>query len=159
MPYPCATLEFKGYEMAYTEPYAADWDALPNVAMPFMNTVHSEELALVSRLLTDLETAAAPAAIDAQVAAWVEHTKAHFAREERLMQQYDFFATPCHQGEHETALLQLLGVQQQWLRERDTAMLQDYIQYWREWLQQHISSMDFVTANFLSQLNVEVELT
>ena len=68
---------------------------------------------------------------------------------------------PCltSKGEHETALLQLLGVQQQWLRERDTAMLQDYIQYWREWLQQHISSMDFVTANFLSQLNVEVELT
>lgn len=55
-------------------------------------------------------------------------------------------------------MLQLLGVQQQWLRERDTAMLQDYIQYWREWLQQHIGMMDFVTAQFLSQLNVQVEL-
>ncbi len=138
--------------------YTADWNALPNVAMPFMNTVHSDELAQVSRLLADLENAAAPASIDAQLAAWVEHTKAHFAREERLMQEYEFFATPCHQGEHETALLQLLGVQQQWLRERDTAMLQDYIQYWREWLQQHIGMMDFVTAQFLSQLNVQVEL-
>ncbi|UJS24199.1 bacteriohemerythrin [Thiothrix winogradskyi] len=144
--------------MAYTEPYAADWDALPNVAMPFMNTVHSEELALVSRLLADLENAAAPTVIDAQLAAWVDHTKAHFAREERLMHEYNFFATPCHQGEHETALLQLLGVQQQWLRKRDTAMLQVYIQHWREWLQQHISTMDFVTAQFLSQLNVQVEL-
>lgn len=36
-------------------------------------------------------------------------------------------------------------------------MLQDYIQYWREWLQ-HISTMDFVTAQFLSQLNVQVKL-
>lgn len=144
--------------MAYTEPYAADWDALPNVAMPFMNTVHGDELALVSRLLADLENAATPASIDAQIAAWVEHTRAHFAREERLMHEYDFFATPCHQGEHETTLLQLLGVQQQWLRERDTAMLQYYIQHWREWLQQHISTMDFVTAQFLSQLNVQVEL-
>lgn len=57
--------------MTYTEPYAADWDALPNVAMPFMNTVHGDELALVSRLLADLENAAAPASIDAQIAAWV----------------------------------------------------------------------------------------
>ncbi len=144
--------------MAYSEPASADWEALPSVAMPFMNTVHNAELALVSRLRASLENAAAPDIIDAQIAAWVEHTKAHFAREERLMQEYNFFATPCHQGEHETALLQLLGVQQQWLRERDTAMLQDYIQYWREWLQQHIGSMDFVTAQFLSQLNVQVEL-
>lgn len=145
--------------MAYTELYAADWNALPNVAMPFMNAVHSDELALVSRLLTDLGNAADPANIDAQIAAWVEHTKAHFAREERLMHEYDFFATPCHQGEHKTALLQLLGVQQQWLRERDTALLQDYIHHWREWLQQHISTMDFVTAQFLSQFDVQVELS
>lgn len=144
--------------MAYTEPYTADWEALPDVAMPFMNTVHSDELALVTRLLASLENAAAPSTIDAQMSAWVEHTQAHFAREERLMQAYNFFATPCHQGEHETALLQLLGVQQQWLRERDTAILLDYIHYWREWLQQHISTMDFVTANFLSPFNIQVEL-
>jgi hemerythrin len=144
--------------MTNTEPYAADWDALPDVAMAFMNTVHRDELALVMRLLADLENAAAPASIDAQISAWVEHTRSHFAREERLMQEYDFFATPCHQGEHEQALLQLMGVQQQWLRERDTAMLLDYIQYWREWLQEHIRTMDFVTAQFLHQLNVKVEL-
>ncbi|MBO0611462.1 bacteriohemerythrin [Thiothrix fructosivorans] len=144
--------------MAYTEPYSVDWDALPNVAMPFMNTVHSDELALVTRLLASLNNAAAPASIDAQISAWVEHTQVHFAREEHLMQEYNFFAAPCHQGEHEQALLQLLGVQQQWLRERDTAALLDYIQHWREWLQQHISTMDFVTAQFLSSFNIQVEL-
>ena len=144
--------------MAYNEPSTANWNALPDVAMAFMNTVHSDELALVTRLLANVENTAPAATIDVQIAAWVEHTQAHFAREERLMHEYDFFATPCHQGEHETALLELLGVQQQWLRDRDYALLLAYIPHWREWLQQHISTMDFVTANFLSQLNVQVEL-
>lgn len=136
----------------------ADYPALPEVAMPFMNTVHQAELALVTDLLAQVENHAAPDTIDKLLAEWVEHTRAHFAREERLMTEYNFFATPCHQGEHERALLELLGVQQQWLRERDYTLLPAYIRHWREWLQQHISTMDFVTAQFLSQLNIEVEL-
>lgn len=133
-------------------------NALPEVAMPFMNSVHCAELTLVGTLLAAVQEHAPTETIDTLLAEWVEHTKTHFAREERLMHEYDFFATPCHQGEHETALLELLGVQQQWLRERDYALLLAYIPHWREWLQQHISTMDFVTANFLSSLNVQVEL-
>lgn len=136
----------------------ADYAELPQVAMPFMNTVHQDELKLVSGLLMQVESTAAPEAIDKLMAAWVEHTRTHFAREERLMQEYNFFATPCHQGEHEQALMQLLSVQQQWLRERDYNLLLEYIHFWREWLQQHISSMDFVTAQFLNQFKITVEL-
>lgn len=136
----------------------ADYPALPEVAIPFMNTVHQAELALVTDLLTQVESLAAPEAIDSMLTAWVEHTKAHFAREECLMMEYNFFATPFHQDEHEQTLLELLGVQQQWLRERDYDLLLNYIHHWREWLQQHISSMDFVTAQFLSQFNITVKL-
>lgn len=137
---------------------AFECSALPEVAMPFMNSVHCAELTLVGKLLAAVQSNAATATVDSLLAEWVEHTKAHFAREERLMTEYNFFATPCHQGEHERALLELLGVQQQWLRERDEALLPAYIQHWREWLQQHISTMDFVTAQFLSQFNLTVEL-
>lgn len=144
--------------MIILEKTFADYPALPEVAMPFMNAVHQAELALVTDLFTQVESLAAPEAIDALLIAWMEHTKAHFAREERLMREYNFFATSFHQGEHERALLELLGAQQQWLRERDYELLLDYIQHWREWLQQHISSMDFVTAQFLSQFNITVNL-
>ncbi len=132
--------------------------ALPEVAMTFMNTVHCAELSLVGKLLNALEQQAEWLVIDGLLAEWVEHTREHFAREERLMQEYNFFAAPCHQGEHEQALMELMGVQQQWLRERDPELLPAYIQHWREWLQQHIASMDFVTAQFLSQFRIEVAL-
>jgi hemerythrin len=137
---------------------AFECSALPEVAMPFMNSVHCAELMLVGKLLAAVQSNAATATVDSLLAEWVEHTKVHFAREERLMTEYNFFATPCHQGEHERALLELLGVQQQWLRERDEELLPAYIQHWREWLQQHVSTMDFVTAQFLSQFNFTVEL-
>lgn len=132
--------------------------ALPTVAMPFMNTVHCEELMLVGELLAAVQNNATTAIIDNLMQAWVEHTQAHFAREEHLMTEYEFFATPCHKGEHEQALLELLGVQQQWLSERDYSLLPAYIPHWREWLQQHISTMDFVTAQYLSQFNISVSL-
>ena len=138
------------------EPFA-DCSTLPEVALPFMNKVHCEELALVGKLLSELHTQPNVALCDSLFAAWVQHTQEHFAREERLMQEHDFFAYPCHQGEHHQALQTLLAVQQYWLTERDTSSIIEYIDEWREWLQNHIATMDFVTAQYLSQFKLNVE--
>lgn len=136
----------------------ADCSALPEVALPFMNTVHCEELTLVAGLVKMLEEQAETDKIDAHMTAWVEHTEAHFAREERLMQEYNFFAYPMHQGEHEQALGQLREARRRWLEKHERNALNVYILQWRGWLQQHISTMDFVTAHYLSQFNPQVEL-
>lgn len=135
-----------------------DCSSLPEVALPFMNTVHCEELTLVGDLQKQLDSKAEPAIIDQQMAAWVDHTVAHFAREERLMAEYSFFAYVPHQMEHEQALQELRVVQQQWSEERNYEALSSYIMNWRAWLELHIGSMDFVTAQFLSQFDINVEL-
>jgi hemerythrin len=140
------------------ERHFADCSTLPEVALPFMNTVHCEELTLVAGLVELLAKQADVLEIDACMAEWVAHTEAHFAREERLMAEYNFFAYPMHQGEHEMALQQLRDTQQRWLKQRDGNMLNTYILQWRAWLQQHVSSMDFVTAHYLSQFKPQVEL-
>ncbi|TXH77582.1 MAG: hypothetical protein E6Q85_02960 [Thiothrix sp.] len=126
---------------------------LPTVALAFMNEVHAEELALVQGLAANLEQGS-DAMISAQLAAWIEHTQAHFAREEFLMHDYQFFAYPMHQSEHRQALQQLKGVQQTWNEQADRALLGAYIHDWRAWLQQHIMTMDFVTAQFLSRFPI-----
>lgn len=132
---------------------------LPQVAMPFMNTVHCEELELVGGLLAKLETEAAQAEIDSLLVAWLEHTQEHFAREERLMQMYSFPPYPVHKMEHEQALMQLQAVQQHWHQQHDYKQLAQYIrEEWRIWLQQHIATLDTVTAHYLSQFGIEVEL-
>lgn len=132
---------------------------LPQVALEFMNSVHAEELALVSELLIQLDGDNNNADISAQLKAWVAHTQAHFERENFLMQEYHFFAYPMHAGEHVQALQQLNSVQTAWDESADREVLRGYIQSWRQWLQQHISSMDFVTAQFLSQFPIPNEAT
>lgn len=135
-----------------------DCSQLPEVALPFMNVVHCEELTLVRTLLKALQEKAAPEIIDQHMQNWLEHTTAHFAREERLMAEYNFFAYPMHQSEHEQVLQELCVQQQRWQEQRNYEALSSYILNWRSWLEQHISSMDFVTAQFLSQFDIKVEL-
>ena len=136
-----------------------DCEALPQVAMPFMNTVHCEELTLVAKLLAKLQARAAVEDIDALVGQWLSHTEEHFAREERLMEEYRFPPYPVHKMEHTKALENLNTRIQQWSASHDYDALERYIQEdWRAWLQHHISTMDRVTANFFSQFDIEVEL-
>ncbi|HPE59479.1 MAG TPA: hemerythrin family protein [Thiolinea sp.] len=137
-----------------------DCTTLPEVALDFMNTVHCEELSLVAELKAALEqpdTVTDDVVAD-RLQAWLEHTGAHFAREERLMQEYHFFAYPVHRGEHEWALAQLKAVQRRWQEQHNRTALLNYLQEWRSWLQQHIGTMDTVTALYLSRFNPEVEL-
>ena len=77
---------------------------LPQVALDFMNTVHCEELLLTQTLLQALAAVQGKARIDALLDEWVEHSVAHFAREERLMEEYRFPPFMIHQGEHKQAL-------------------------------------------------------
>lgn len=144
--------------MTLTDSFA-DCSLIPQVAMPFMNIVHCEELTLVGDLLEQVEKTASPEEIDTRLAGWLAHTEAHFAREERLMEEYSFPPYPVHQMEHVQALQQLRAIQQHWLDTRDHAALASYIRRdWSAWLHQHISTMDFVTANFLSQFDIQVAL-
>ncbi|WP_298611489.1 hemerythrin family protein [uncultured Thiothrix sp.] len=132
---------------------------LPQVGLEFMNSVHGEELSLVNQLLAQLNGDNNDAAISAHLNVWVAHTQAHFERENFLMQEYHFFAYPMHAAEHVQALQELKSVQSAWDQAANRETLRAYIQTWRQWLQQHISTMDFITAQFLSQFPIPNEVT
>lgn len=144
-------------------PYQApvlEASAMPQVALASMNATHREELDLVNQLGALLEqgmagTVDAPA-ITAKVGEWVEHTRDHFARENRLMQAHGFPPYPMHSGEHERVLQELEGLQRQWL---DTQAVEPLAKFlfldWPGWFDQHVNSMDRVTAQFLSRLGIE----
>ena len=133
---------------------------LPQVAMGFMNRVHCDELDLVNALLLSLGggDAKQKAEIERKLDDWLAHTIEHFAREERLMQEHRFPPYPVHKQAHEQALETLKSVQQQYLETGDSAALEHYIKaQWWPWLQQHLSTMDLVTANFLAQFDIQLE--
>jgi hemerythrin len=137
-----------------------DCSTIPQVALDFMNTVHCEELTLVQSI-SGLIGAKSPdnSKISELLEQWVTHTEQHFERENRYMQEYRFPAYPVHANEHDAALEQIRQVQQQWNQQQDIESLKQYIQNdWPAWFNNHISTMDFITAQFLSQFDFEVEL-
>jgi len=136
-----------------------NWEVLPQIEMEFMNIVHSEELQLVGQLVALLENGTSDREVEEALANWVAHTREHFEREEVLMHEYRFPPYPVHKMEHEQALQSLLSAQLDWMESHDAQALLSYIkQDWRNWLQQHILSMDRVTAHFFKQMGVEVRL-
>ena len=85
-----------------------DLDAIPQVALPFINHDHREE----ARLLNDLADAvtghqAGKVPVETvlhRLEALFEHTQEHFGREEEAMQKAGFPPYPMHKGEHERVL-------------------------------------------------------
>lgn len=132
-----------------------DASLLPVVAVDFMNHDHGEAAQLLNTLLNELDALQAgtssAASISEQLNDIYQHTLAHFAREEAEMLLVNFPPYSCHKGEHDRVLAELLSVSQQWAEHADAQTLTHYLnQIFTPWLINHISTMDFVTANFIS---------
>ncbi len=132
---------------------------IPQVAMAFMNDVHAEEAELVNALNELIERQKngedLQPQIDQAMSDWVEHTEAHFERENRLMREYGFPAYAIHSEEHDRALAAVHLLQKAWTDNRDIHVLAEHVQInWPQWFQRHISTMDTVTAMFFEQSGV-----
>lgn len=122
---------------------------IPQVAMDAMNDVHREELILVNSV-----SAAIAKNDTAQISElceqWLEHTKAHFGKENTLMETHHFPAFHCHHGEHVEALQGLESVINDWKENADLDALATYVRdTWPAWYINHISTMDTVTSAFI----------
>ena len=124
---------------------------VPQVAMDAMNDVHREELNIVNDLYeallaNDLEKTTQ------LCEQWLEHTKAHFDRENTMMEKYGFPAYHCHHGEHVEALQVLESIINNWKDSNDLVKLTAYVRNtWPKWYVNHISTMDTVTSTFIKQ--------
>lgn len=143
---------------------------IPPIGVPSMDATHHEEVELVNQIgrliKTDQSGAQSPVAqslaaqgnkiLHAKLDEWVEHTQAHFARENQLMEATSFPAYGPHSMEHTQALDGLKAVIDAWQTEKKLDALADYVFVrWPQWFQMHVSSMDSVTAAYLSQRGVE----
>ncbi len=131
-------------------------DQIPLVSLESMNQTHREEVELVNRLAATvaagIEGAADPADIASQLDGWVEHTRKHFARENELMQRHNFPAFPVHSGEHERILNLLEDLRRTWIESKALRPLALFLfEEWPAWFDNHVHTMDNVTASFIRQ--------
>lgn len=132
-----------------------DKERLPQVALGFANDDHAEAAELANRLDWLLSKALAGESVEAEIDTaldqFQQHNVEHFAREEEQMQRVGFFAYDCHKGEHERVLAWFNELVAQWHEDRDAEVLAKILREdIREWLLNHIATMDTVTAQFVA---------
>lgn len=128
--------------------------SIPEVVMPFMHETHLEEVALLNELyvlLARIDAGEAVPELAAKLDELAAHTHAHFAREEERMIETGFPPYPMHKMAHDEYLNEFDTILATW---RSNADLQPVARFLKQttpaWLQQHIATMDAVTANFFS---------
>lgn len=132
-------------------------ESIPSVLLDFMNDDHREATLLTNKLHAQLQELIANPEADRQPAtdtliALYNHDKEHFAREEAEMERTGFPAYGCHKGEHDRVLAEMEEILNGWQAGMVPEQLEQYLNGTAApWLINHISTMDTVTAMFVSQ--------
>jgi hemerythrin len=122
----------------------------PQVALDFMNRDHAEFIALRDKLLGLLSAQTPAAGMDTLLEELLEHTRHHFAEEERLMLETRFPPYRMHKHEHDRVLQEMETSIAQWRKERDPLALGKWLEDTvGDWFVTHVSTMDSVTAAFI----------
>lgn len=129
-----------------------DRSAVPLAALDFMNRDHQDFMDAVEALEYLLQQATPDmAAVTHSLGEILEHTRTHFAAEEREMAETGFPPFPVHQREHARVLAEMTQQAGDWQARHDAAALLRYVQeIIPAWLTQHTQTMDFVTANWVA---------
>jgi hemerythrin len=132
-----------------------DLDAIPQVALPFMNDDHREEARLLNELADALGAhgdgrATAQAVLQAFEALHA-HTRDHFWREEEAMQRTGFPPFAIHKAEHDRVLAEMEEEGRSFREGGDAARLWAYVsEAIPAWLVGHIQTMDLMTSRFVA---------
>ncbi len=130
-------------------------EEIPQVEMEFMNKTHAEEVTILNEIFEAIlnydETQEANDKLDELYTTWLEHTIEHFKTEEVKMQEMRFPPYMAHKGEHDRALQEMRNIFSTWQQQRDIKKLKIYfIEVVPAWLENHIATMDTITARFFS---------
>ena len=124
----------------------------PQVPLDFMNQDHAKFIAQREKLLGLIYSYAPETVLDNELDDLLEHTRLHFAEEDRQMIEKHFPPYPAHKAEHDRALADIAAHIADWKQHRDIEVLQSWLKVaLADWLIDHINSMDFVTAWFISE--------
>lgn len=130
---------------------ALEWSEEYVLNLPQMDATHEEFV----ELLADVEAASDHGLLPAWQAL-VEHTDAHFGREDQWMQQTRFAASNCHSTQHKVVLdIMKHGAVQ--CATGDLAMVRQMARELAVWFPQHAASMDAALAAHLHRVGFDTE--
>ncbi len=131
-------------------------DDIPRTGIDFIDRTHQEEVGLYNdlRALVAQPDDGRGYANDIEQALerWIEHTVAHFERENALMASTALPTMLLHEGEHVMALKLMEQVLDHWRSRQDTERLIYFLnELWPDWFVRHVGSMDQLAAQHALQ--------
>lgn len=127
---------------------ALTWSEALALRQPQMDTTHREFVDLLAALETALD--GPPAGWQAALAAFVAHTEAHFAQEDRWMAALGFAAGNCHAYQHAHVLKVLQDVQAQAAGD-GAPLVRQLVGELAQWFPQHAQAMDAALAQVMAE--------
>jgi hemerythrin len=130
---------------------------LPKVALSQMNAVHLEEIELINRIYQELNTSPSSEEIHIinLLETFLSHLEEHFESENQLMKEKSFPAYECHVEEHRKVLATINHHINEYFVDRNRNSLKLFIKHeFKPWIENHISTMDMVTANYINTLGI-----
>jgi hemerythrin len=130
---------------------------ITEVCIPFMQETHLEEIDMLNALYILFDRIRqgedVPELVD-KIQSIAAHTHAHFERENTKMRELNFPPYAVHKQVHDEYLNTMDHVIAAWLESKDiTPLINFFENETPEWMKQHISTMDFVTANFFAMVD------
>jgi len=131
--------------------------SFPRVDIDFMNNTHFDELVIVQELgliISKYQQKDEPSENETQQVtksfiSWLEHSRAHFYRENTLMKEVEFPMYQVHYQEHERVLTEMQAIANSWKKANDIELLVAYVfSTWPTWFNAHVNTMDLMTAQF-----------
>ena len=124
-------------------------EQLPMVELSSMNDTHLEEIIIANNIATAIKERD-KTKITELLEELLEHTITHFSGEEMMMLEAIFPPYLMHKGEHDKGLNELRFHMKKWEEEENFELLDEYINIsLKNWIINHIQTMDTVTARFL----------
>lgn len=129
---------------------ALTWSEALALQQPQMDTTHREFVELLAAVEQALD-GLGPEAVRERYAAFVDHTEAHFAQEDRWMTAIGFAAENCHAFQHAGVLRLLREVQAVLAREHDAELLRRLVAELAVWFPAHAQQMDAALAQVMGE--------
>jgi len=114
-----------------------------------MNEIHENEVKVLNELLEAIEN---DKDIESKFNIFLDDVKNHFSFEENLMEKYEFFAKIPHKMEHNRIINELIEIKNNKLTNEE--LLEYFNNYFIPWLNNHINTMDTVTAGFFDMIKI-----
>jgi len=123
---------------------------ISKVAYEPMNQIHENEVKVLNDLLESIKT---NQNIEEKFEIFLDDVKNHFNFEQNLMEKYNFFAKIPHKMEHDRIVRELEEIKNTKLD--DKKFLEEYFyNHFIPWLDNHIKTMDTVTAGYFDMIKV-----